>query len=62
MGAGWSAEGLVVLGGVDGELADELAGGCVDDADVVGEDDNACSSVLGAEAADIFAQVMKAAG
>jgi hypothetical protein len=32
--AGWPAGGLVVPGGVDGELAQELAGGCVDDPDV----------------------------
>ena len=32
--AGWSAEGLVVAGGVEGEVAEELAGGGVDDADV----------------------------
>ena len=34
MGAGWAAEWLVVAGGVDDELADEFAGGGVDDADV----------------------------
>jgi hypothetical protein len=33
-GAGWPAGGLVVAGGVDGELAEEFAGGGVDDADV----------------------------
>src|SRR3954470_20235040 len=33
-GAGWSAGGLVVAAGVDGELAEEFAGGGVDDADV----------------------------
>src|SRR5687768_18364279 len=33
-GSGWSSGGLVVAGGVDGELAEELAGGGVDDADV----------------------------
>ena len=32
--AGWPAGGLVVPGGVDGELADELSGGGADDADV----------------------------
>jgi hypothetical protein len=32
--SGWSAEGLVVAGGVDGEFAEEFAGGGVDDADV----------------------------
>ena len=32
-GAGWSAQGLVVLGGVQGEFAEEFAGFGVDDAD-----------------------------
>jgi hypothetical protein len=32
--AGWFAGGLVVAVGVEGELADEFAGVCVDDADV----------------------------
>jgi hypothetical protein len=33
VGAGWSTGGLVIPGGVDGELADEFAGGGVDYAD-----------------------------
>jgi hypothetical protein len=33
-GAGWSAGALVALGCVEGELAEEFAGGGVDDADV----------------------------
>ena len=33
-GAGWSAGGLVVPGRVEGEFAQEFAGGGVDDADV----------------------------
>src|SRR4051794_10569295 len=33
-GSGWSAGGLVVAGGVDGEFAQEFTGGGVDDADV----------------------------
>jgi hypothetical protein len=33
-GAGWSAEGLVVAVGVEGELAEEFAGFGVDEADV----------------------------
>jgi hypothetical protein len=31
--AGWVSGGLVVAGGVDGEFAEELSGGGVDDAD-----------------------------
>ena len=34
MGAGFAAEWLAVAGRVDGELADEVAGGGVDDPDV----------------------------
>jgi hypothetical protein len=34
-GAGWSSGALVALGGVEDELAEEFAGGRVDDADVV---------------------------
>jgi hypothetical protein len=51
-GSGWDAEGLVVVGWVDGELSDELAGGGVDDAhvEVVGEDDYAGAAVGDAEA------------
>ena len=33
-GSWWSSGGLVVAGGVDGEFAEEFAGGGVDDADV----------------------------
>lgn len=32
--SGWSAGGLVVAGGVEGEVAENFAGGGVDDADV----------------------------
>ena len=32
--AGWAAGGLVVAAGVDGQLAEQFAGGGVDDADV----------------------------
>ena len=34
LGAGWAAEWLVVAGRVDGQFADEVAGGGVDDPDV----------------------------
>ena len=33
-GSGWPAGGLVVAGGVEGEVAEQFAGGGVDDADV----------------------------
>ena len=33
-GAGWPAGGLVAAGGVEGQFAQEFAGGGVDDADV----------------------------
>jgi hypothetical protein len=33
-GSGWAAGGLVVAGGVEGQVAEELAGAGVDDADV----------------------------
>jgi hypothetical protein len=50
---------LVVLGRVDGEHADEFAGGGVDDADVevVGEDDDSGAAVFGAEADVVHAAV-----
>jgi hypothetical protein len=32
--SGWSAGGLVAVGGVEFEFVEELAGGCVDDPDV----------------------------
>jgi hypothetical protein len=32
--AGWATGGLVVLAGIEDEVAEELAGGGVDDADV----------------------------
>src|SRR4051812_41705673 len=55
----WSAEGLVVAAGVEGELAEELAGGGVDDADVesVDELEDLGSGVLGADADVVHAAV-----
>jgi hypothetical protein len=51
-GAGWSSGSLVALGWVEGELAEEFAGGGVDDADVavLDEDDDAGSGVGSADA------------
>ena len=47
MWAGWAAGGLVVAAGVDGQFAEEFAGGGVDDADVqvVDEHDDVGSGV-----------------
>ena len=54
MRAGWAAGGLVVLGGVDGQFAEEFTGGSVDDADVevVDEHDHVGSGV-GSSDADV---------
>jgi hypothetical protein len=51
-GAGWSAGGLVALGGVEDEFAEEFAGGGVDDADVevLDERDDVGSGVGSADA------------
>jgi len=50
--SGWSAGGLVVAAGVDGELAEQFSGGGVDDADleVLDEQDDAGSGVGSADA------------
>ena len=58
-GAGWAAGGLVVAGGVEGELAEEFAGGGVDDADVevLDEQEDVGSGVGSADA-----DVVEAAG
>jgi hypothetical protein len=54
---GWSwgpAGGLVVAGGVEGELAEEFAGGGVDDADVeVVDEDQDVGSGVGSPDADV---------
>lgn len=51
-GSWWSAGGLVALGGVEFEVAEEFAGGGVDDADVsvLDEDEDAGSGVGSADA------------
>src|SRR5258706_15489138 len=60
--AGWLSGGLVVLGGVEGEVAEEFAGGGVDDADVqvVHEEDDGGSGVGSSDAdvveASVYAQ------
>ena len=57
------AGGLVVAGGVDGEVAEEFAGGGVDDADVevVDEDDDVGSGV-GSSDADVVESAVEAEG
>src|SRR6187455_714281 len=49
---GWSSGALVALGRVEGQFADEFAGGGVDDADVevLDQDDDAGSGVGSADA------------
>jgi hypothetical protein len=50
--SGWSAGALVALGWVEDQVAEEFAGGCVDDADVqvLDQDDDAGSGVGSADA------------
>jgi hypothetical protein len=50
-GTGWSSGALVALGWVEDELAEELAGGGVDDPDVevLDEDDDARCGALAPE-------------
>jgi hypothetical protein len=51
---GWPAGGLVVAVGVEGELAQELAGGGVDDPDVeVADQEQDAGSGVGAADADV---------
>jgi len=62
-GAGWSAGGLVVPGGVDGEFAEELAGGGVDDADVqVLDEHQDAGPGVGAADADVVEPAVDAQG
>ena len=52
--AGWLAGGLVVAGGVEGEFAEQFAGGGVDDADVqVLDEEQDASSGVGASGSDV---------
>ena len=59
----WGGLWLVVAGGVEGELADDLAGGGVDDADVevLGEDEDVGSGV-GPSDADVEQAAVVAQG
>jgi hypothetical protein len=52
--AGWAASGLVVAAGVDGQFAEELPGGGVDDADVeVADEHDDVGSGVGSSDADV---------
>ncbi len=53
-GSGWPAGGLVVAGGVEGQIAEQFAGGGVDDADVqVLDEQQDVGSGVGSAGADV---------
>lgn len=61
--AGWSAGGLVVAAGVEGEGAEDLAGGGIDDADVEVVDENEdVGSGVGPSDADVEQRAVVAQG
>ena len=61
--SGWSAGGLVVAGGVEGEVAEEFAGGGVDDADVeVGDEEDDGGLGVGSSEADVVKLAVVAEG
>ena len=63
MWAGWAAGGLVVAAGVDGQFAEEFAGGGVDDADVeVVDEHEHVGSGVGSGVGSSDADVVEAAG
>jgi hypothetical protein len=62
-GAGWSAGGLVVGVGLEGEVAEEFAGGGGDDADVaVGDEEDDVGSGVGSSDADVAEAAVAADG
>jgi hypothetical protein len=62
-GSGWSAGGLVVAGGVEGEVAEHFAGGGVDDAYVeVGDEEEDGGSGVGSSDADVMKAAVVAEG
>jgi hypothetical protein len=62
-GAGGLVGGLVVAGGVEGEVAEEFAGGGVDDADVeVGDEEDDGGSGVGSSEADVVEAAVVAEG
>jgi hypothetical protein len=63
VGVGWAAGGLVAAGGVEGELAEEFAGGGVDDADVqVLDEEQDVGSGVGPAGADVVELAVVAQG
>jgi hypothetical protein len=63
LGVRWAAGGLVVAGRVDGELAEEFAGGGVDDADVqVLDEQQDAGSGVGPADADVVQTAVDAQG
>ena len=61
--AGWAAEGLVVAVAVEGEVAEQLAGGGVDDADVeVGDEHHDAGSGVFVAEADVVQAAVVAQG
>jgi hypothetical protein len=61
--SGWLASGLVVAGGVEGEVAEEFAGGGVDDADVgVGDEEDDGGWGVGSSEADVVEAAVVAEG
>ena len=61
--AGFSAGGLVVAGGVEGQLAQDLAGGGVDDADVeVLDEEQDVGSGVGSADSDVVQASVVAQG
>ena len=61
--AWWSAGGLVVAGGVEGELAEDFAGGGVDDGDVeVLDEESDVGSGVGSSDSDVVQAAVVAQG
>jgi len=59
----WFLGGLVVVGGVEGEVAEEFTGGCVDDADVeVGDEHDDGGSGVGSPDAYVVELAVVAEG
>jgi hypothetical protein len=62
-GSGWASGGLVVAVGVEGELAEQFAGGGVDDPDVeVADEEQDVGSGVGPAGADVVEAALVAQG